>query len=194
MLHPDSIAQLTAKRIISEDALQVTDGGVPADALIKIIKESVRRAGVSQVSRDLRVASVQLTLRVVASTTAGGGLTLRVPVIGAAIRVGAKVTKQDTQTIDITLVPPERLVHEVRGGDVENALVDAIAAIRETMAGAAGGDDPWILSNGNVEISFVITKSGAISLGAEGDLAKEVTQRLRLGLVPPPAPPTSCST
>lgn len=167
--------------------MQVTDNGVSADALIKVIKDSVRQAGVSQVSgpQDLRMASVYLTLRVVATTAAGGGLTLRVPVIGATIRAGAKVTRQDTQTIHIMLVPPERLAHQVRGRDVEEALVKAIAAIRYTMASAAGGDDPWALSDSDVEISFVITKSGAISLGAEADLTNEVTHSLRLRLTPP---------
>jgi Trypsin-co-occurring domain 2 len=166
--------------------VQVTNDGVPVDVLIKVIKDSVRRAGVSRVAGrgDLRVVSVQLTLRVMASTTAGGGLRLRVPVIGAEIGVGAKVIRQDTHIIDITLVPPEQVLREVRGGDVENALVDAIATIRDTVATAAEGDDPWVLSISTVDISFVITKSGTISFGAEGDLTNEVTQNLRLGLAP----------
>ena len=171
---------------LEEDAVQVIEDGVPVDALIQVIKNSVRQAGVSRVSdpRDLTVASVQLTLRVMASSTVGGGLKLRVPVIGAEIRVGARVTRQDTHTIDIILVPPDEALREVRGGDVENALVQAIATIRETMASAANGDEPWVLSTSTVEISFVITKSGTISLGAEGELTNEVTHSLHLGLTP----------
>jgi hypothetical protein len=160
---------------------------VPVGTLIAVIKESVRRAGVSSASgaRDLRVASVQLILEVVASRTAGGGLSFRVPVIGTEVRVGGKVTKQDTHTIDITLVPPDRPpTRAVRGGDVEEALVDAVATIRETMASAARGDDPWVLAAGSVDISFAVTKTGTISLGAEGELTNEVTHSLRLGLAP----------
>jgi hypothetical protein len=167
--------------------VQVIDDGVPVDSLISVVKESVKRGGVSKVSGrgDLRVSSVQLTLRVMATRTVGGGLNLRVPVIGAEIRVGAKVTTQDTHTIDIKLVPPELApARAVRGGDVANALVAAIATIRETMASAAGGDDPWVLSESSVDISFVVTKSGSISLGAEGELTGEVTHRLCLGLAP----------
>jgi hypothetical protein len=161
--------------------VQVIDDGVPVDSLISVVKESVKRGGVSKVSGrgDLRVSSVQLTLRVMATRTVGGGLNLRVPVIGA------KVTTQDTHTIDIKLVPPELApARAVRGGDVANALVAAIATIRETMASAAGGDDPWVLSESSVDISFVVTKSGSISLGAEGELTGEVTHRLCLGLAP----------
>ena len=58
-----------------EDAMKVTDEGVPVDTLISVVKDSIKQAGVSRTSqtRDLQVASVQLILDVVASKTAGGG-------------------------------------------------------------------------------------------------------------------------
>ncbi len=88
--------------------MKVSDEGVPVDSLISVVKDSIRRAGVSRTSRtrDLQVAKVQLVLDVVAAKTAGGGLDFRVPFIGMKLRVGVKVTKKDTHTIDITLVPP----------------------------------------------------------------------------------------
>ena len=104
------------------------------DTLISVVKDSIKRAGVSRTSQttDLQVASVQLILEVVASKTAGGGLDFCVPFIGMKLSVGAKVTKKDTHTIDITLVPPEdQATRQVRGGDVEEVLVNAIATIRD---------------------------------------------------------------
>lgn len=62
--------------------------------------------------------------------------------------------------------------------------MDAIETIRATVTAAAVGDDPWDLSTATVDISFVITKTGGISLGVEGELSKDVTQRLRLTLGP----------
>ena len=49
--------------------MKVTDEGVPVEALISVVKDSIKRAGVSRTSqdRDLQVASVQLILDVVAS-------------------------------------------------------------------------------------------------------------------------------
>jgi hypothetical protein len=167
--------------------MRVTEDSVPVDALIAVIKRSIRRAGISSLSdtHDLRVASVQVVLEVMASRAMGGGLSLRVPVIGTEIRAGAKLTRQDTHTIDINLVPPDRRPGSgVRGGDVEETLVEAIATIRQTMASAAVGDDPWVLAAGTVDISFAITKSGTISLGAEGEFANEITHRLCIGLTP----------
>jgi hypothetical protein len=101
------------------------------------------------------------------------------------LSMGAKVTTQDTHSIDITLVPPQldQQLRETRG-DIETALVEAIATIRGVMASAAGGDEPWVLSTSDVEISFVVTKEGTISLGAEGEFSNEVTNKLRLSLKP----------
>jgi hypothetical protein len=169
-----------------EDAVKVTDEGVPVDTLISVIKDSIKQAGVSRTSQasDLQVASVQLILEVVANETVGGGLDFRLPFIGMKLRLGGKVTKNDTHTIDITLVPPEeRDTRQVRG-DVEEVLVNAIATIREVIAKAAEGDDPWLLSASVIDISFAITQTGTISLGVDGELASEVTHTLRLGLAP----------
>lgn len=169
--------------------MKVTNEGVPVDTLISVVKDSIKRAGVSRTTqtRDLQVASVQLILEVVASKAAGGGVDFRVPFIGMKLSLGAKVTKKDTHTIDITLVPPkERDTRQIRGGDVEDVLVNAIATIRDVMTQAAEGDDPWILSASTIDVSFAITQTGTISLGIDGELANELTHTLRLGLAPVP--------
>jgi Trypsin-co-occurring domain 2 len=165
--------------------LKVTDSGVPVGSLITAVKQAVKSAGASQSpgSHGLEVASVQLVLQALASKTAGGTLDFRIPFIGMKIRTGAKVTAHDTQTLTITLVPPARPSRTVRSGDVEQTLVDAIATIRKTMAEAAVGDDPWVLSDSVIDISFGITRSGSISIGADGELSGEVTQRLKVTLI-----------
>ena len=140
--------------------MKITDQGVRVDTLISVVKDSIQQAGVSRTSqtRDLQVASVQLVLDVVASETAGGGLDFRVPFIGMKLSLGANVTKKDTHTIDITLVPPEdRDTRQVRGGEeVQQVLIDAIATIRDVMTKAAEGDDPWVLSAGTIDITVEI--------------------------------------
>jgi len=169
--------------------VKVTDAGVPVDTLISAVKDSVKRAGVSRTSQtsDLQVASVQLILDVVASKTVGGRLDFRVPFIGMKLSVGTKVTKKDTHTIDITLVPPkDQDTRQVRGGDVEDVLVNAIATIRNVMTKAGEGEDRWVLSAGNIDLSFAITQTGTITLGVDGELAGELTHTLRLGLAPNP--------
>lgn len=162
--------------------MKVTGNSVPVDELITVIKTSVKRAGVSPAS-DLRVASVQLVLKVIATSARGGRLSFRVPALGMQLSVGGKVTRQDTHTLDLTLTPPlQPSGHELRDGEVEDAIVDAISTIRAVITSATEGDDPWVLSSGTVDISFVVTEIGTISLGVEAELASEVTHTLRLGL------------
>jgi hypothetical protein len=168
-------------------AVKITTEGVPLDTLIDVVKASVTRAGISRTSEapDFRIASVQLTLKVVAGSTAGGGLDFRVPFIGMKLKLGASVTRSDTHTIDITLAPPKDPGRLVRGGeDVEEALVNAVAAIRAVTTKAASGDDPWIMSESTIDISFAITQTGTISLGVDGELSGELTHTLRLRLAP----------
>ena len=162
--------------------MKVTGNGVPVDELIRVIKTSVKRSGVSPAA-DLQVASVQLILKVIATSTLGGGLNFRVPVLGMQLSVGGKITRQDTHTLDLTLTPPAQPSgHELRDGEVEDAIVDAITTIRAVITSATEGDNPWVLSVGTVDISFVVTEIGTISLGVEGELANEITHTLRLGL------------
>jgi Trypsin-co-occurring domain 2 len=168
-----------------QDTVKITDQGVPIDNLISTVKASVTRAGVSRSSptQDLSIASVQLILNVVASSTTGGGLDFCVPFIGMKLSIGTKVTKEDTHTIDITLVPPDQDSIPVRGGEgIEDVLVEAVAAIRAVTSKAAEGNDPWFLADGTIDISFGITQTGNISLGVDGELSGKLTNTLRLKL------------
>jgi hypothetical protein len=165
--------------------VRIIDGSVPVTELIGIIKNSIKRAGVSEASvgSGLRVATVQLVLTVIAISELGGGIDIRVPVVGLRMKIGAKSIRRNTHILDITLQPPDKSPgQELRDGNVEDTLVDAVTTIRNVVAGAAEGDDPWLLAAGIVDISFVISESGTLVLGVEGEINSEVTQTLRLGL------------
>jgi hypothetical protein len=172
--------------------MKVTDSGVPVEVLIDTVKEAVKRAGVSHSGSqgDLRVESVQIVLHALATKAVGGTLDFRIPFIGMRLRAGTNITGQNTHRIDMTLKPPDRRTRTVRGGNVEDALVDAIVTIRTAMTHAAAGEDPWDLSAGTADITFGVTKAGSISVGADGELANEVTHTLRLRLVPASADTT----
>ncbi len=166
--------------------------GLPVNNLITAVKEALVEAGVSQAnhSSKLRVASVQIVLDLVATASGGGGLKLCVPFIGTELSVKAKRSTRDVHAIDVTLVPPEPSASlPARAGKekMKEALVQAIKSVRQAVTAAARGSDPWVLSEGIVEISFGVTKEGNISLAGEGELASDVTQKLRLILTPIPA-------
>lgn len=111
----------------------------------------------------------------------------RVPFLGMKLSMGGSVTRRDTHTIDITLVPPD-LQHEVRDSAVETAFLDAIETIRAVMTRARSGDDPFLLKGGTVELCFAVTKAGSITLGFNGEFSNEVSHTLRISVEPPPEP------
>jgi hypothetical protein len=164
-----------------------TDDGMPVDEVIAEIKDALIEAGVTGANRTagLRVGSVRLILKVVATRSGGGRVNFHVPFIGTDFTVGGGHSKRDTHIIDISLVPPERIRSQgVRSGDFQRTLVAAIGRVRQTVASAAGGENPWYLSDATVDISFGVTKEGTISVGAEGSLTSETTNTLRLALAP----------
>jgi hypothetical protein len=168
--------------------MDVTDDGVAINDLVVVVKNVIKLANMSSTDadRDLRVTSVQLVLHAIATVSAGGGLDFRLPVLGMKLRVGASVTRRDTHTIDMTLVPPDLLgQYETRDGEIETALLDAVEAIRAVMTLAAQGDDPFLLRAGTVELCFAVAKDGTIALGASGELKDEVTHSLRMTLAAP---------
>lgn len=168
--------------------MNVTAEGVPVPEVIEAVKRAIKTASVSATDqeRDLRVASVGLTLHTIATRSGGGGLNFRVPFIGMEVKVGAKLTKRDTHEIKISLTPPaeEFRGEEVRDGGLDDVLVEAIETIRAAVASAAAGDDPFVLNDSMITISFALTAEGAISIGVNGSLSDELTHTLTLALVP----------
>lgn len=167
--------------------MKVTEDGVPVRDVIKAVKVAIKEANVSETDegRDLRVGSVHLVLHALATRTVGGGLTFTVPFIGMPVRFGAKVTKSDTHEIEINLAPLAlEPGEEVREASIDLALVDSIATIRAVLASAAVGDDPFMLNDAKITLSFAVTAEGTISIGIDGSMNDEITHSLALGLVP----------
>lgn len=167
--------------------MKVTEDGVPVKDVIAAVKLAIKEANVSttDAGRDLRVDSVRLVLRALATRTAGGGLSFTVPFIGMPVRLGTKVTKSDTHEIEINLAPPgPEADHEVREAAMDLALLDAIETIRAVVASSTQGDDPFVLNDAKITLSFAVTAEGDISIGVDGSMSDEVTHTLVLALLP----------
>jgi hypothetical protein len=163
--------------------VEVSETGIAVDDVIKAIKNAIKLAGISATDpdRDLRVTSLQLVLNTVATTTGGGGMDFRLPFLGMKLKAGGAVTKRDTHTIDITLMPPDRQ-HEIRDSAIEPVLLDAVETIRAVVARAIGGDDPFFLKASTVELNFAVTREGWITLGLNGEFNDELTHTIRMGI------------
>ena len=166
--------------------MKVTDDEVAIDDLIATIKAAIVAAGISETraDRDLRVSAIELTLNTVATRRAGGGVEFRVPVIGFPVKLGHKLSRAELHKLVIKLVPPPASSGpELRGPTAQGALVDAVEQIRAALAQAEGGDDPFVLAESSIEISFAVTSEGTISLGFDGGFDEAVTHVLKLTIV-----------
>ena len=163
------------------------DVGVPADEVVAAVKNAITLGNISvtDADRDLMVTSVYLRLNTVATVTAGGSLDFRVPFIGLAVKVGGSVTRQNTHVIEMTLVPEGGPGIETRDAPVEAILVEAIETVRRVMARASLGDDPFVLRDSAVELSFGVTSDGSISLGFNGELTDATTNTMRVTIAKP---------
>jgi hypothetical protein len=165
----------------------VTEDGVPVQDVITAVKLAIKEANLSATDkdRDLVVSSFKLILHALATRTVGGSISFTVPFIGMPVRFGTKVTKSDTHEIEINLIPPEQEPRaEVREALLDLGLVDSIATVRAVLAAAADGDDPFILSDAKITLSFAITAEGDISIGIDDSISDQVTHSLSLALIP----------
>lgn len=167
--------------------MNVTENGVPVPDVITAVKRAIKTANVSarDQERDLRVSSVRLVLHAIAVRSSGGGLNFHVPFIGMEVQLGGKITTRDTHEIEINLTPPaEARRAEIRDGGLDDVLVEAIETVRSAVASSATGDDPFVLNDSIIAISFAVTAEGSISIGVNGSLSRELTHSLALVLVP----------
>ena len=163
--------------------MHVDDDTAAFADLITAVKSAVRAA--NRAGLGLIVTEVTVTAMVAAAETAGAGIELRVPVVGAKLGARATRSRRRTQTVEITLVPPSRSGFEVRGADVEKTLLDALTTVQAALATAAAGDDPFVLRTSVVTLDFVITESGSVQLVGAGGLTDETTHRLAVTFAPP---------
>jgi hypothetical protein len=112
--------------------------GVPVDELVTVIKNAIKRANVSSANadRDLQVTSVFLKLNTIATVSIGGGIDFRIPVLGMKLKIGGAITRQDTHTMEMTLIPEGlNKTHEIRDGG--NAMDFSVISVRDGLRGEA---------------------------------------------------------
>jgi NTP-dependent ternary system trypsin peptidase co-occuring protein len=165
--------------------MRLDDDGLAVEELVGAVRRAAAQAAISDADagRDMRITGLELTLHAVAKRDVGSKLEFRIPVLGMPISIGAKVTTHDTHKIKISLVPVAS-GHQVRGGDVEETLVQAIETVRAVVARGLGESDAFEHRSSEVELSFAVTDSGSIALVGTADLSGEVTHTLKLTLGP----------
>lgn len=133
------------------------------------------------------IARVELTIQTVAERSAGGEVTLQVPILGE-LGGGSSRGSNHSQAVSLTLRPVEQIeAFDVGTADVELRLATAILDLRDVVKAAAASAPRFELESAQIELRFVVTREGHITLIASGERSDEVTHTLRLHIAGPPA-------
>jgi hypothetical protein len=164
------------------------DVGADIDEVVRQVKEAVATVRAVQAGRPagpfVEVAKVELTIRAVRQRNAGGEISLRIPLVGQELGGGGTVSREELQTIELTLVPPAAVPKGPRGWDVTAELVAAILGLEEGLARSAAMEPRFDLTDAAVELHLVLGRDGRLSLVGSGTAGREVTHRVKLHLTP----------
>jgi hypothetical protein len=153
---------------------------------IDLIVDQVKKA-ILEVDKDapsegpaLTIKEADLTLSLV--RTKKGGVDAGFKLFGHDLGFTADRTKADTHTIDIKLKPSADVM-ELGHVDVQQTLVDAMRAIRDSVAKAAQSEPRFALDEASVELNFQVDDNGTISFVfvGEGKWSNAQTVKLTLG-------------
>ena len=169
-----------------------TSTGMDVESVIGKVKQAILAAEIQRENDPtaLQLESLDLTLKAFAETEVGGEVKIKIPLINLEIGMGSSLTQQETQTIEINLKPPEMLKAERREAirkeiDLKSSLADAINIIRDGIKAAAAGEPEFVLDKATVELNFVVTEKGEITVVAKGSQVFETTNGLKLTLTRP---------
>lgn len=157
------------------------DIGVQIDTIISKVKKAIREVEQRSYRSDLKVKVEKLDLKLKTFNSKEGGVELKVPVIDLDLGLGGNISKEETHTIELTLVPVDdtRLFGEE---DIEDSLVELIMGIEEGIKNALVEVPRFKLEKASVELNFIVSKSGEISIVAKGEKKLETTNNLKLYL------------
>src|SRR5512144_2363614 len=102
--------------------------GVDIDEVIRRVKEAVASVQLEQAMRAVgtgvavEVERLEVTLRAVAVRSGGANISLRIPVIDQELGGGVDISRQELQTIELSLVPPTELPKGVGKWNIKDEL------------------------------------------------------------------------
>lgn len=162
--------------------------GVDIGEVIRRVKEAVAAVQQEQAARtaqsgvSVEVERLELTLKAVAQRSSGGSVSLRIPVIGQELGGGLDVSRQDLQTVELSLVPPAGVSKGIGSWDIKDELVEAILGIEEGVRKAADAEPKFELGRATVELNMVVGREGRISLVGKGSSGQVAAQTVKVYL------------
>jgi hypothetical protein len=161
--------------------------GADVEDVVRQVKEAVAAVQAAQAERGpdaaaVEVVRVDLTIRTVATRSGGGEISVRVPFVGQDLGGGVAVSREQVQTVQLSLVPPTLVAKGTRRWDVSAELVAAILGIEDGLRRSAAAEPRFELDTAAVELNLVLGRDGRLSLLGRGSAGRELTHTVKLHL------------
>jgi hypothetical protein len=153
------------------------------DEIIGQVKKAIL-----EVDKDAPPSGSQLTIKEAdltlnAINTGKGGVDAGFKIFGHDLGFTADRTKAETHTIELKLKPSAEDAMAFGTEDVQAELVNAMRAIRDSVANASASEPRFALDEASVELNFQVDDDGTIKfiLVGEGKRSNVQTVKLTLG-------------
>jgi hypothetical protein len=158
------------------------DVGSQIDKVISRVKTAIREVEQRSYKSQMGIRIEKLDLTLKAYNSKEGGIELKLPIVDTALGLETNISKGETQTIELTLVPVEET--KLFGDEeIEENLVNLIMGIEQGIKKALVDAPRFKLQKASVELNFVVNGGGKISIVAKGGMKSETTHNLKLYLI-----------
>ena len=155
---------------------------LPIADLVNSIKKALVYKLAEMQEHGIGIKSIQLTLKTLATSNTGAGISLQIPILGK-VEFGSEISEKSMQTTSLTLKPPiqGKMVQGVKLIDMEETLAQSISSIIEGVKAANSQEGISLeMEEATAEFNFIISGDSKISLIIESGFESQLSNTLKI--------------
>jgi hypothetical protein len=155
---------------------------LPIADLVNSIKRALVYKQAEMQEHGIVIKSIQLTLKTLATSNTGAGISLQIPILGK-VEFGSEISEKSMQTTSLTLKPPiqGKMVQGVKLIDMEETLAQSISSIIEGVKAANSQEGISLeMEEATAEFNFIISGDSKISLIIESGFESQLSNTLKI--------------
>lgn len=155
---------------------------LPIADLVNSIKRALVYKQAEMQEHGIGIKSIQLTLKTLATSNTGAGISLQIPILGK-VEFGSEISEKSMQTTSLTLKPPiqGKMVQGVKLIDMEETLAQSISSIIEGVKAANSQEGISLeMEEATAEFNFIISGDSKISLIIESGFESQLSNTLKI--------------
>jgi hypothetical protein len=155
---------------------------LPIADLVNSIKKALVYKQAEMQEHGIGIKSIQLTLKTLATSNTGAGISLQIPILGK-VEFGSEISEKSMQTTSLALKPPiqGKMVQGVKLIDMEETLAQSISSIIEGVKAANSQEGISLeMEEATAEFNFIISGDSKISLIIESGFESQLSNTLKI--------------